>query len=723
MSFWGGVARGFKDSEAKKERDADREERDAARLKAAEYQDKMFKYSSNRDSILDKRYEDQTRVERERHAETAALTAANRAEDTAYRAGRDKVGDTAAKETWEMTVEKWDATKDSVKQAQENADRIFNQSIKAFNATTKQYDAQSLRADSAEARAVASALYQKERDAIGDTAAATNRDDRINQWNTSVEQWNKQFGLSENADARAQDAVELARTEQILSMMPAGMSTSLGGGKVKGASDDTSITPEAMKAGSTAFKAELANMGEDEQSSEFFEAAARSPGAQATIMGFMEAQAKKGNTIDLADMPKYFKYLGSAPGKGESEAKEFMESMISGDANIGDKDTFIKGLTAMKNFRATKEMFVQTSAPSSLTDQNQQYQTWKEAVKMEASRAARNLPPEQREDIDRARSMLKIEGDSQEGMDLLASMGFGRTLAMSGNYANHPLISSYYNQDTEAAAPVVAEPVVADTPPQPPAPVADADVTTFDTWEEAAAAQAKGFSGKVLIAGQPGEIVALPGAAAGGEEPAADLTAAALKPPTAIADDSGFLGTGKTERPALPKNTDIDAMFGDVFDSKLGVEESAPTFERKTNEVEGITIEEGIPGIEKAVENFEVAPEDATRAAELRESQGVQMVIQELEDMGIEWPTNREELGFFRDDLVSLVTDYQVEIPDEIMSKIIDRAKEQSGVGIIPQGDLDRIMRAKDANDKDTLSNLMNKYGVGPVTDAMGVGK
>jgi hypothetical protein len=722
MSFWGGVARGFKDSEAKKERDADREERDAARLKAAEYQDKMFKYSSNRDSILDKRYEDQTRVERERHAETAALTAANRAEDTAYRAGRDKVGDTAAKETWEMTVEKWDATKDSVKQAQENADRIFNQSIKAFNATTKQYDAQSLRADSAEARAVASALYQKERDAIGDTAAATNRDDRINQWNTSVEQWNKQFGLSENADARAQDAVELARTEQILSMMPAGMSTSLGGGKVKGASDDTSITPEAMKAGSTAFKAELANMGEDEQSSEFFEAAARSPGAQATIMGFMEAQAKKGNTIDLADMPKYFKYLGSAPGKGESEAKEFMESMISGDANIGDKDTFIKGLTAMKNFRATKEMFVQTSAPSSLTDQNQQYQTWKEAVKMEASRAARNLPPEQREDIDRARSMLKIEGDSQEGMDLLASMGFGRTLAMSGNYANHPLISSYY-QDTEAAAPVVADPVVADTPPQPPSPVVDADVTTFDTWEEAAAAQAKGFSGKVLIAGQPGEIVALPGAAAGGEEPAADLTAAALKPPTAIADDSGFLGTGKVERPALPKNTEIDAMFGDVFDSKLGVEESAPTFERKTNEVEGITIEEGIPGIEKAVENFEVAPEDATRAAELRESQGVQMVIQELEDMGIEWPTNREELGFFRDDLVSLVTDYQVEIPDEIMSKIIDRAKEQSGVGIIPQGDLDRIMRAKDANDKDTLSNLMNKYGVGPVTDAMGVGK
>ena len=237
MSFWGGVARGFKDAEAKKERDADREERDAARLKAAEYQDKMFKYSSNRDSILDKRYEDQTRVERERHAETAALTAANRAEDTAYRAGRDKVGDEAADKTWEMTVEKWDASKDSVKQAQENADRIFNQSIKAFNATTKQYDAQSLRADSAEARAVASALYQKERDAIGDTAAATNRDDRIKQWDTSVEQWNKQFGLSENADDRAQEAVELARTEQILSMMPAGMSTSLGGGKVRGASE------------------------------------------------------------------------------------------------------------------------------------------------------------------------------------------------------------------------------------------------------------------------------------------------------------------------------------------------------------------------------------------------------------------------------------------------------------------------------------------------------
>ena len=726
MSFWGGVARGFQDSEAKKERDTDRAEREAARLDATQYRDKMDAYNQSRDSLLDKRHNDATAAETDRYNATTKLNAANRAQDISYRAGRDKVGDKSAKQTWEMTVEKWDASKENVKQVQKNADRIFNQSIEAFNATTKQYDAQSLRADSAEARAVAAAIYQKERDGAGDKIAKANMDRRIAEWDTSVEQWNKQFGLQENADQRAQDVVEIGRAEQILSMMPPSMASLLGGNKVNGDPDDTSIEVVAMNAGSAEFKAQLANLGEDEQSSDFFEAALRSPGAQATIMSFMEAQAEKGNTITLADMPKYFKYLGSAPGKGEKEAKEFMESMLSGEANIGDKDTFIKGLTAMKNFRATREMFVQTGAPTSIGDQGKQLDLWETAVTMDAYRGVGSLPDGQQKDVRRALGMLERKENRQEGLDRLAAMGYGRATAEKQNMMDHPIISTYYSQEAPAAAaPAAASTVAASTVVEQPAAAAtDADVTTFDTWEEASAAQAKGFSGKVLIAGQPGEIVALPGAAAaGGEEPAADLTTAALKPPTALADDSGFLGTGKTERPSLPKNTAIDSMFGDVFDSKIGVEENSPDWDRTTTPVEGITIEEGIPGIERAVDNFEVAPEGATRAAELRESQGVQMVIQELEDMGIEWPTNREELGFFRDDLVSLVSDYDVEIPDEIMSKIVDRAKEQSGVGIIPKVDLDRIMRAKEADDKDTLSNLMNKYGVGPVTDAMGVGK
>ena len=727
MSFWGGVARGFQDSEAKKERDTDRAERESARLDATQYRDKMDAYNQSRDSLLDKRHNDATAAETDRYNATTKLNAANRAEDISYRAGRDKVGDKADQKTWEMTVEKWDATKDSVEQAQDNADRIFDQSILAFKATTKQYTAQSLRADSQEARAVAAAIYQKERDGAGDKIAKANMDRRIAEWDTSVEQWNKQFGLQENADARAAEQVETDRAVTLLAAMPAGMATALAGGSSKGAGD-TSMTQAAMQTGSAEFKAQMADLGEDEQSSEFFEAASKSPGAQATIMSFMEAQAKEGNPVELRDMPKYFKYLGSAPGTGEKEAKEFMETMIAGDANLTDKDTFIKGLTAMKNFRATKEMFVQTNAPTSIGDQGKQLELWETAVTMDAYRGVGSLPDAQQKDVRRALGMLERKENRQEGLDRLAALGYGRATAEKQNMMDHPIISTYYSQEAPAAV-VAEQPAAAATvAAQPAAAATEAPAgQTFDDWTAVEVARADGFSGVANVGGvsytiSPLEIEEPADTTINDGVPTAAMTAAALSDPADIGDDSGFLGTGKTERPSLPKNTAIDAMFGDVFDSKIGVEENSPDWDRTTTPVEGITIEEGIPGIEKAVDNFEVAPEGATRAAELRESQGVQMVIQELEDMGIEWPTNREELGFFRDDLVSLVSDYDVEIPDEIMSKIIDRAKEQSGVGIIPQGDLDRIMRAKEAEDKDTLSNLMNKYGVGPVTEAMGVG-
>ena len=90
--------------------------------------------------------------------------------------------------------------------------------------------------------------------------------------------------------------------------------------------------------------------------------------------------------------------------------------------------------------------------------------------------------------------------------------------------------------------------------------------------------------------------------------------------------------------------------------------------------------------------------------------------------MGVEWPTNREELGYFRDDLVSLTSDYDVELPNDIMVKLVEKAKESSRVGVIPAGDIARIKRAAAAEDKDTLSNLMNKYGVDAVGNQMGLG-
>ncbi len=718
MGFFSGLASGFKTGRQMK---ADKEETD----RLAEYRKSELDYRSSRDDVMDSRYVEERAEQRKRNS----IIDARYSDELKYKRGRDDKDDENTDKQWELTIQKWDATQLNTEQIQENADRIYNQAIEAFNANEAYRTEVSLRADSAEARAVAAALYQKERDGIGDDVAEENRLRRIEEYDKSVEQWQQTFDLQEGAAKRAQDQIDISRTESLLSMMPPGMAAQLGGGGSTGPKDGTGLKATTMEAGSSKFLIQLAELGEDEQSSDFFTAAVDSPGAQATIIGFMEAQAKKGNTVTLSDIPKYFKYLGSVPGRGEKEAKEFMASMLSGEANIGDKDTFIKGLMAMKNFVATKELFVQTSAPASLTDQTQMLKTWETSVEMEAYRKVNGLPEAEQEEVQKALSMLRQPEYKQQGMDALASMGFGRTLAMSGNYADNPIISSYY-QDTEAAAPAQAAAapaqaaaVVTETTTQPAAPVPDGGGQTFTDWTEVEVARAKGFSGLATVDGASYDIAPLviePEANNG--VPTAAMTDAADTLNPTISDDSGFLGTGKVEKPALPENTEIDAMFGDVFKSPIGVEENSPDWNRTTSPVDGASIEEGIPGIERAVKNFEVAPEGASKAAELRESQAVTMVIQELEDMGIEWPTNREELGYFRDDLVALVSDYEVEIPTEIMSKIIEKAKEKSGVGIIPQGDLDRIKRAKKAGDEDTLSNLMNKYGVDPVTDAMGIG-
>ncbi len=582
-----------------------------------------------------------------------------------------KVEKQYADRNWNLELDKWDATKDSVKQAQSNADRIFDQSLTVFLENSKRYTIESLRADRTEARAVAEAIYNKERDVIGDSAAAQARTDRLGQFDVQVDQWNKQFGITERAADRADDQLAISRAEQMLALMPTGTAALLAGGTTKTPSDDTTITPEAMKAGSSVFMAQLAELGEDAQSSDFFQAAARSPGAQATIIGFMEAQAKKGNTVELSDMPKYFNYLGSAPGKGEKEAKEFMESMLSGDANLEDKDVFIKGLTAMKNFRATKELFVQTSAPSSLTDQTQQLDMWEKAVEMDGYRALRNLPPEKAVDAQRALAMLETKVDRQEGLDVLAGMGFGRNIAMTGNYMEHPLIGSYYQgEDASSAAITPVGGGGAGTPVTGNAAASSGtgeDATSFASWEEATAARADGFSGTATVGGISYNIAPL--AAAG---------AAASNTPK----DPAFLGTGKTDKPALPTDTAIDAMFNGLLDAEGGVDYVAPVEEDRSTTADGfIDIEEGIPGLESAVEGFAVAPEGASRAAELRESQALDMVVIELEEMGIEWPTNKEELKYFRDDLVSLVSDYGVDLPDAILAKLVEKAIGTSGVG------------------------------------------
>ena len=78
MSFWSGMARGFKDAEAQRNVKDAAKEREDARLKAEAWQNKTFEYGAKRDDILDKRAEDMTRVEQERYKAEQATAEADK---------------------------------------------------------------------------------------------------------------------------------------------------------------------------------------------------------------------------------------------------------------------------------------------------------------------------------------------------------------------------------------------------------------------------------------------------------------------------------------------------------------------------------------------------------------------------------------------------------------------------------------------------------------------
>ena len=126
-------------------------------------------------------------------------------------------------------------------------------------------------------------------------------------------------------------------------------------------------------------------------------------------------------------------------------------------------------------------------------------------------------------------------------------------------------------------------------------------------------------------------------------------------------------------------------------------------------------------------------------------------------EMGIEMPTNREELGFFKEDLKSLVYEYGANIPEDMLKKIIgmatanstkvevmqdqtnppatadeqwNRSPEQGKplvkrrkpkVKKMTSSDKARLKRAMAADDAGLISRLYDKYGQELVTKEMGL--
>jgi hypothetical protein len=177
-------------------------------------------------------------------------------------------------------------------------------------------------------------------------------------------------------------------------------------------------------------------------------------------MAFIEAQAKKGNTVNLDELPKYFRYAGSTEGQGSAKAKETIDALMSGEMDLQDKDAFIKGLMSLKNYKPSEELFVQTSTPDDLKTKSEKIKYWETAIETEAYRKLDSFPQEDRRKIDNALTGLQRKERRTESLDILASYGLGMDAVDENNMRDIGVIKSYYGDMLKEKEAVVEQPPI-----------------------------------------------------------------------------------------------------------------------------------------------------------------------------------------------------------------------------------------------------------------------
>ena len=800
MGFFKGLADGFKTGRQMK---ADEEEKD----RLAEYRKAETDYRTARDETADSRYiselEDARRI---------------RAEDQAYQAARNVITDkqheeqaawtrqyqggqlALQEETLNVTSSQWDRTfehrkeRDSVGDDQWEAQQedIREAAVESKRRFEKQFNFTSTEAEKAaerwktkfgfeEGRALkadewqeAMQEYQVTRNAVNDEQwskqftynqeqASIAHDQFRQRMNfdkgralTQEEQWQAEKAWREEraavTDQQVADQLKVTNTTALLELMPTNLASALGG---SGGDTNKGSVPSvgAIEAGATEFTVAYEELSDEVKSSPFFKAASSDVAAQATLMAFVKAQAKQNNTITLDQLPKYFKYLGAVEGKGEAAVTEFMNSVLSGDVDVSNTDTFIKGLKALKGYKPTQQLFMQTGAPQDITDATQQVKVWETAVEVDAYRAVQGLKGDQKSEVQSALAMLERKENRTKGLDILARYGFGANAVKEYNMGDNPVVSSYYNSNAPTTtspttvAPTTVAPTVntdvaptvntdvaptvnTDVAPTVNTDVAAGDVTMFNSWAEVEAARNEGYSGLASVGGVSYMIE--PPTEAAETAPTVEQNVDTSTPPS----EEAFLGTG-FQLEEENNDTAIDAMFAETVEGPLVVPADAEQWPNNRP-----TINE-FPDVDMAKE-----------VKSLEASTTVEDAMAVLMGMNIEMPTNREELGFFKEDLKSVIYESGANVSDEILKGIIAVAAENSTKGETMQdqtspppaeakpepivkrrkpkvkemtsSDKARLKRAQEAGelrgeDSSLLDMLVEKYGEDVVQKEMGL--
>jgi len=497
MSFWAGVASGFKDAKASK---AEKEELEARR---AERQ-ATFEYNKGRDLKADERYEkDQAESLRRwelNYQATLDNTKSNREfRDKKFETDQANIDRTFTtnqqwkNKEWSLGMDKWDFTKDQAKEATAHSNKLYNMALDKFEYSQDRDVVQDALNFRAEARTVAEALRVREAQTFNEELATKNFEMREEQFEEQM----RAAGVSEDLAKRGFDlkerAADMAYTQAVIEMIPASLLGALSGDKGKAVPIGSKTTVAVSKKFTANYNTQLTKQ---EQESPFFKAAISSPSAQASLQAFVDAQAKKGNEIELNELPQYFSYLGQVEGKNKEEALEIVEDMMKGDG-LKDPQAMAKGLLVLKSYRPTEELFQQTGVPADTNEVTKGEGIWKTAIANEARIEVGKITDEAKKDkVERALAFIKKDSNDARGYQILAELNYGKSIMSEFNLDKNPLVQSFYPEATEEAE-VILEEGGGNPPKLPPE-----SSTVFSSFDEAKAAIDGGFTGKYSVGGK-----------------------------------------------------------------------------------------------------------------------------------------------------------------------------------------------------------------------------
>ena len=497
MSFWAGVASGFKDAKASK---AEKEELEARR---AERQ-ATFEYNKGRDLKADERYEkDQAESLRRwelNYQATLDNTKSNREfRDKKFETDQANIDRTFTtneqwkNKEWSLGMDKWDFTKDQAKEATAHSNKLYNMALDKFEYSQDRDVVQDALNFRAEARTVAEALRVREAQTFNEELATKNFEMREEQFQEQM----RAAGVSEDLAKRGFDlkerAADMAYTQAVIEMIPASLLGALSGDKGKAVPIGSKTTVAVSKKFTANYNTQLTKQ---EQESPFFKAAISSPSAQASLQAFVDAQAKKGNEIELNELPQYFSYLGQVEGKNKEEALEIVEDMMKGDG-LKDPQAMAKGLLVLKSYRPTEELFQQTGVPVDANEVTKGEGIWKTAIANEARIEVGKITDEDKKDkVERALAFIKKDSNDARGYQILAELNYGKSIMSEFNLDKNPLVQSFYPEATEEDEVILEEggSGLTKLPPE--------SSTVFSSFDEAKAAIDGGFTGKYSVGGK-----------------------------------------------------------------------------------------------------------------------------------------------------------------------------------------------------------------------------